>query len=66
MPQHKTVSILAIEDREKLDLVPELLRLSKDSKIVVLTESNNYQDNADAIRAGARAVVQKTQAFDIL
>ncbi|MGE0882749.1 MAG: response regulator transcription factor [Blastocatellales bacterium] len=57
---------LDLGDEDGLDLLPKLLDVAKQAKVIILTGSYNNDVHAEAVRCGASGVVTKANAFDVL
>jgi DNA-binding NarL/FixJ family response regulator len=66
--EHPDIVLLDLDLGEVsgLDLIPDLLKTSENSKIIVLTGVRDTELHHQAIRLGAMGVVRKEKAIDVL
>jgi two-component system, NarL family, nitrate/nitrite response regulator NarL len=60
------VMLLAISDSVSIDSLPEVIVASEETKVLVLSESNDPKLHRQAVCLGAAGVISKNKAADVL
>lgn len=53
-------------DKETIEIIPQLLQISPNTRVIILTSPNGLQSSTDALKKGAMGIVGMNQSANVL